>query len=49
MREFFSFPNPVNEISARLVAGGVVILTIATIVFQQPVLLVLLDSAARRA
>jgi hypothetical protein len=42
LREFFSFPNPVNEVSARLVAGGVVILTIATIVFQQPVLLVLL-------
>ena len=42
MREFLSFPNPVNEISARLVAGGVVILTIATIVFAQPVLLVLL-------
>jgi hypothetical protein len=42
MRELFSFPNPVNEVSARLVAGGVVILTIATIVFAQPVLLVLL-------
>ena len=42
MRDFFSFPNPVNEVSARLVAGGVVVLTIATIVFAQPVLLVLL-------
>jgi hypothetical protein len=42
MRAFFSFPNPVNEVSARLVAGGVVILTIATIALQQPVLLVLL-------
>ena len=42
MREFFSFPNPVNEVSARLVAGGVVILTIATIALQQPVLLLLL-------
>jgi Domain of unknown function (DUF4395) len=38
----FRFPNPVNEVSARLVAGGVVLLTIAAIVFQQPVLLVLL-------
>src|ERR1700733_5540858 len=38
----FSFPNPVNEVSARLVAGGVVLLTLATIVFVQPVLLVLL-------
>src|SRR5581483_3477998 len=27
MRSLFSFPNPVNEISARLVAGGVVIMT----------------------
>jgi hypothetical protein len=42
MDGFFRFPNPVNEVSARLVAGGVVILTIATIVFAQPVLLVLL-------
>jgi Domain of unknown function (DUF4395) len=42
MKQLFSFPNPVNEVSARLVAGGVVILTLATIVFQQPVLLVLL-------
>jgi hypothetical protein len=41
MRGFFSFPNPVNEVSARLVAAGVVILTIATVVFQQPVLLIL--------
>ena len=40
--KLFSFPNPVNEVSARLVAGGVVILTLATIVFQQPVLLVIL-------
>ncbi|MBV8980348.1 MAG: DUF4395 domain-containing protein [Acidimicrobiia bacterium] len=27
MRSLFSFPNPVNEVSARLVAGGVVIMT----------------------
>ena len=30
----FSFPNPVNEFSARFVAGMVVILTIATILTQ---------------
>lgn len=42
MQEVFSFPNPVNEVSARLVAAGVVILSIATIAFAQPVLLVLL-------
>ncbi len=42
MKQLFSFPNPVNEVSARLVAGGVVVLTIATIVLQSPVLLVIL-------
>jgi len=42
MQDLFSFPNPVNEVSARLVAGGVVLLTIATIVFREPVLLVVL-------
>jgi hypothetical protein len=31
----FSFPNPVNEVSARLVAGGVLVLSIATIVSGQ--------------
>jgi hypothetical protein len=32
----FSFPNPVNEVSARLVAGGVVLLTVAALVLRQP-------------
>lgn len=27
----FSFPNPVNEVSARLVAGGVVVLSVVTL------------------
>jgi hypothetical protein len=27
----FSFPNPVNEVSARLVAGGVVVMSVLTI------------------
>jgi len=36
----FSFPNPVNEVSARLVAAGVVLLSVITIVFDQPLLLV---------
>ena len=31
----FSFPNPVNEVSARLVAGGVVVLSVATIATGQ--------------
>jgi len=35
-RALFSFPDPVNEVSARLVAGGVVLLSVATIVFDQP-------------
>jgi hypothetical protein len=34
-RKLFSFPNPVNELSARLVAGGVVIMAVAAIVFGQ--------------
>jgi hypothetical protein len=32
----FSFPNPVNEVSARLVAGGVVLLGLVTILSDQP-------------
>jgi Domain of unknown function (DUF4395) len=34
-RELFSFPNPVNELSARLVAGGVVAMAVAAIVLGQ--------------
>jgi hypothetical protein len=36
----FSFPDPVDEVSARLVAGGVVVMAVATIVFDQPWILV---------
>jgi uncharacterized membrane protein len=32
----FTFPNPVNEVSARLVAGGVVIMSTLAIVLDQP-------------
>jgi hypothetical protein len=32
----FSFPNPVNEVSARLVALGVVTMGVATIALDQP-------------
>jgi uncharacterized RDD family membrane protein YckC len=35
----FSFPNPVNEHAARLVAGGVVLLCLATLTLAQPLLL----------
>jgi hypothetical protein len=38
----FSFPNPVNEVSARLVAGGVVLLALTTIILDQPWLTVVL-------
>ena len=33
--ELFSFPNPVNETSARLVAGAVAVLAVIAIAFQQ--------------
>jgi hypothetical protein len=35
MTRLFSFPHPVNEVSARLVAGGVVIMSVAAIVLGQ--------------
>jgi hypothetical protein len=31
VRRIFTFPNPVNEVSARLVAGGVVVIAVLTI------------------
>lgn len=40
LRSVFSFPNPVNEISARVVAAGVVALAVATLASRQPWLLV---------
>ncbi|HXQ58656.1 MAG TPA: DUF4395 domain-containing protein [Acidimicrobiales bacterium] len=39
-RSVFSFPNPVNETAARVVAGAVVILCGAALGFRQPWLLV---------
>lgn len=41
-RRLFSFPNPVNDISARIVAGGVLLLAVATIVFDLPWLTVVI-------
>ena len=32
--QIFSFPNPVNEVSARLVAAGVVVMSVLTIAFD---------------
>lgn len=42
MRSLFSFPDPVNEIAARLVAGGVVLLTGAILLSGQEWLLLVL-------
>ncbi|HEY5096524.1 MAG TPA: DUF4395 domain-containing protein [Acidimicrobiales bacterium] len=36
----FSFPNPVNEYAARTVAGGVLVMAVAAIAFQQPWILI---------
>lgn len=35
---FFSFPDPVNEVSARLVAAGVLMMAIVALIFDQHVL-----------
>jgi hypothetical protein len=35
MTKLFEFPNPVNEVSARLVAAGVVLLTLGVLVLGQ--------------
>lgn len=35
MRALLSFPNPVNETSARLVAGAVAVLAVIAVAFQQ--------------
>ena len=40
MANIIGFPNPVNEPSARVVAGGVVAMSAATIVLDQPWILV---------
>lgn len=42
MRQIFTFPNPVNEHAARLVAFGVVLLSVTTIVFDQHWLLLVI-------
>ena len=34
VQALFSFPNPVNEVSARLVAGGVLVMCVLTIAFN---------------
>jgi hypothetical protein len=34
MKRVFAFPDPVNEVAARLVATGVVLMAVATLVFR---------------
>src|ERR1035441_1565032 len=36
----FRFPNPVNEVAARVVAGGVMVLALVTLVGDLPALLI---------
>ena len=40
LRGLVGFPNPVNEVAARVVAGGVVAMCVATLAWRQPWLLV---------
>jgi hypothetical protein len=40
VRSVFSFPNPVNEVAARVVAGGVVVMCVVAIALRQQWLLV---------
>ena len=42
VKSIFSFPNPVNEVAARIVAGVVVVLCVAAMAFDQPWILVVL-------
>jgi hypothetical protein len=42
LSDLFSFPDPVNEIAARVVAGGVVLLAALTVATGSPVLRLLL-------
>ncbi|HEY8601866.1 MAG TPA: DUF4395 domain-containing protein [Thermomicrobiales bacterium] len=39
-KELFSFPNPVNEVAARVVAAGVLLLSLLTLATRRPWLLV---------
>jgi Domain of unknown function (DUF4395) len=42
LKSLFAFPDPVNEVSARVVAGGVVALSLAAIALDSPLLRLLL-------
>ena len=40
MKSLFSFPNPVNEVAARTVAAGVVLMAVVALVFELPWMLI---------
>ncbi len=40
MRSLFRFPNPVNEVAARTVAAGVVVMAVVALAFDVPWLLI---------
>ncbi len=40
IREIFGFPNPVNEVAARVVAAGVLLMSLLTLATRRPWLLV---------
>ena len=42
IQRLLAFPNPVNETSARIVAGGVVVIAVITIALDQPWLTIVL-------
>lgn len=42
IKGIFSFPNPINEVSARLVASGVIVMILLTITLHQPWILLLI-------
>ena len=42
MSNLFSFPDPVNDVAARAVAAGVVLMCVATLITRSPILMVIL-------
>jgi hypothetical protein len=42
VRQLFSFPNPVNEVSARLVAAGALTMSLVAIIFHLPWLIAII-------
>ena len=42
VRDFFSFPDPVNEVAVRVTAAGVALMALSVVVLQRPEPLILL-------